>query len=54
MSIEELLKGLQLKPIKDNVPNSKEIWRKIGLGETIEEIVDLSEWIKENPYKDIS
>ena len=50
MTIEELLKSLQVEPEKPSIPNTKDNWRKIGEG-NFYETVDISEWISENPYE---
>lgn len=50
MTIDELLKSLQVRPEVEGIPNTKENWAKVG-ERNFYETVDVSEWINQNPYE---
>lgn len=50
MTIDELLKSLQVEPEQADIPNTKENWRKVGEG-NFYETVDISKWIEDNEYE---
>jgi hypothetical protein len=60
LTIDDLLHALQ-NPTKASLENSREVWSRIGKGDSFSELglepseleSFLKEWVEENPYKNI-